>query len=105
MVTIARLRQAMQGRPWFTVCRTAANVHSEGSRLCRMRFIAAGNQIRRERRACRKKRAAYVSTPVDRILKKDRLDSTRITHLHCFHINGTFISPQTQQRTGVDYGR
>jgi hypothetical protein len=52
-----------------------------------------------------KKRAAYVSTPVDRILKKDRLDSTRITHLHCFHINGTFISPQTQQRTGVDYGR
>jgi hypothetical protein len=45
MVTIARLRQAMQGRPWFTVCRTAANVHSAGSRLCRMRFIAAGNQI------------------------------------------------------------
>jgi hypothetical protein len=34
MVTIARLRQAMQGRPWFTVRRTTANVHSEGSRLC-----------------------------------------------------------------------
>jgi len=45
MVTIVRLRQAMQVRPWFTVCRTAATVHSAGSRLCRMRFIAAGNQI------------------------------------------------------------
>jgi hypothetical protein len=104
MVTIARLRQAMQGWLPFPVCRTVAYFRGAGGwprypGCCRWK----PRPVRKPGK--QKDCAAYASTPVDQFLKKDRLDSTRITHLHCFPINGTFISPQTQQRTGVDYGR